>query len=161
MGINHMQINQAGLDIIKFYEGLEDGDLYSPGLDPYLDPVGIATIGWGSTYDLSGQRITLDHPAITRQMAEKYLRAGLANAEDYLAHAVSSELTSNQFSALVSLVYNIGSGNFQASTLRAKLNRGDYEGAAHEFWKWRRARGQILPGLVKRRKAEELLFLRI
>jgi lysozyme len=60
---------------------------------------------------------------------------------------------------LCSFVYNLGSGNFQSSTLRAKLNREEYEGAALEFPKWRRAGGKILKGLVARRKVEQSLFL--
>ena len=61
---------------------------------------------------------------------------------------------------LVSFVYNIGSGNFQSSTLRQKLRRKDYAKAALEFPKWRRANGQILRGLVNRRKKEKELFLK-
>ena len=63
------------------------------------------------------------------------------------------------FSATASLVYNIGTGNFQRSTLRMKLNRGYYEDAADEFPKWRKAGGRILKGLVRRRARERQLFL--
>ena len=56
-------------------------------------------------------------------------------------------------------MYNLGSGNLQSSTLRTKLNRGDYDGAANEFPKWRRAGGKILKGLVLRREMERSLFL--
>jgi lysozyme len=60
---------------------------------------------------------------------------------------------------LQSFVYNLGSGRLQSSTLRRKINRGDFEGAADEFPKWRRAGGKILKGLVLRRAAERKLFL--
>ncbi len=53
----------------------------------------------------------------------------------------------------------VGSDNYQSSTLRMKLNRRDYDGAAGEFWKWRRAGDKILAGLVRRRAAEKALFL--
>jgi len=59
----------------------------------------------------------------------------------------------------VSFSFNVGLGNFQSSTLRSKLNRGDYEGASNEFPKWRKAGGKILKGLVKRRADERNLFL--
>ena len=79
-------------------------------------------------------------------------------AERAIGSLVRVSLTSNQRSALISFVYNVGSGNFQRSTMRMKLNRHDYDGCANEFWKWRRAGGRILNGLVRRRKSEEQLF---
>ena len=62
------------------------------------------------------------------------------------------------YSALCSFIFNVGSGNFQRSTMRMKLNRGDYYGASAEFPKWRKAGGRILKGLVKRRIVERELF---
>jgi len=64
-----------------------------------------------------------------------------------------------QFDAIVSLAFNIGLGNLQASTLRMKYNRGDYAGAADEFLKWRKSNGVVLKGLERRREAERALFL--
>jgi lysozyme len=63
-------------------------------------------------------------------------------------------LSENQFSALCSWVFNLGSGRLQSSTLRSKLNRGDHDGAGQEFLKWCMGGGRKLPGLVRRRKAE-------
>lgn len=101
----------------------------------------------------------MDDPAISEVEATEFLEYGCRAAEVAVAALVKVPLTENQFSALVSLVYNIGSGNFQTSTLRMKLNRGEYDEAAGEFWKWRRSTlGQILPGLVRRREAERELF---
>jgi GH24 family phage-related lysozyme (muramidase) len=73
---------------------------------------------------------------------------------------VKVPLNSNQFSALVSFSFNVGTGNLQTSTLLKKLNALDYTGAADEFLKWAKAKGQELPGLVRRRKAERDLFLK-
>lgn len=73
---------------------------------------------------------------------------------------VKVKLTQNQFDALVSFVYNVGVGAFRTSTLLRKLNNGDYVGAAAEFKRWKFGGGKELPGLVRRRKAEEQLFLR-
>jgi len=69
-----------------------------------------------------------------------------------------SPLSENQFSALVSFTYNVGSGNLQCSTLRMKLNKMDMAGAAKEFPKWRQAGGRILPGLVRHRIEERRLW---
>jgi lysozyme len=64
-----------------------------------------------------------------------------------------------QLDAVVSLAFNIGLGNLQASTLRMKYNRGDIQGAADEFLKWRKSNGVVLRGLERRREAERALFL--
>jgi lysozyme len=151
-------INDKGLAIIKKYEGLVDGDPDTPGLDPYLDCVGIPTLGWGSLWDYYGRRVTMDSRSITKDEAEFLLTRAILRSEVGIGSLVKVPLTSNQRSSLISLVYNIGIGNFQKSTMRMKLNRKEYIGAANEFWKWRRAGGRILKGLVRRRKSEERLF---
>jgi lysozyme len=63
------------------------------------------------------------------------------------------------FDALVSISFNFGLGNLQRSTIRMKANRGDWEGAAEAFMAWTKGGGKVLPGLVKRREAERVLFL--
>jgi lysozyme len=145
-----MKINEEGLAIIKYYEGCS--------LAVYRCPSGIPTIGYGSTFDLDGNRITMDYQNITIDEAEEFLVYGLRTSENAVARLASAPLNANQFSSLVSFCYNVGGGNFQASTLRMKLNRLDYFGAAGEFWKWRRGGGKILRGLVNRRREEYLLF---
>ena len=87
------------------------------------------------------------------------LRQEVRHVEKTIARVVKAPLTENQFSSLVSFVYNVGSGNFFRSTMRQKISRLDYEGAADELPKWRRSAGRILPGLVRRRVAERNLFL--
>ena len=82
----------------------------------------------------------------------------MRTAENAVARIVRTSLNLNQFSSLVSLVYNIGSGRFMSSTIRSKLNRQDYTGASNEFWKWRRSNGRIMRGLVLRREDEAKLF---
>jgi len=150
-----MKINEEGLAIIKKFEGLVDGDPNTPGLDPYLCPAGIPTLGYGACFGFDSRRITMDHPPISYEQAEQFLARDCRRSENAVARLVNVPITQNQFSALVSFVYNIGSGNFQASTLKMKLNRKEYTGAANEFWKWRRANGRILRGLVRRRAAEK------
>ena len=79
--------------------------------------------------------------------------------EGAIRRLIKTPLTINQFSALCSWGFNVGSGNVQSSSLRILLNRGDVEGAADEFPKWRKAGGRVLSGLVRRRVAERALFL--
>jgi lysozyme len=67
---------------------------------------------------------------------------------------------SNRHLALTSFAFNVGLGNLQASTLRQKHNRGDFEGASDEFLKWNLAGGKVLPGLVTRRRDERALYLK-
>ena len=83
----------------------------------------------------------------------------LEAAEGWVHRLIKTPLTENQFSALTSFTFNVGAGAFQRSTLRMKLNRGEYQNAADEFPKWRIAGGQIVSGLVRHRKAERTLFL--
>jgi len=74
---------------------------------------------------------------------------------------LSPTLASHQskFDAVVSFAYNAGLGNYQRSTIRMKVNRGDWDGAAEAFMSWTKAGGKEVAGLVKRRKAEVALFL--
>jgi lysozyme len=96
---------------------------------------------------------------ITEATAEIMLRKDLAKFEDAVSKSVKVPLKQNQFDALVSLVYNIGPGNFQSSTLLKKLNAGEYQSAADQFPRWNRAGGKVLAGLTRRREAEKGLWL--
>ena len=144
-------INEAGLGIIKSFEGFASS--------PYLCPANRWTIGFGSTWDIKGNAVTGSHLPVTRDEAGRLLAREVRHVEGAINKLVKSELTENMFSAIASLVYNIGTGNFQRSTLKMKLNRGEYENAADEFPKWRKAGGRILKGLVRRRAEERQLFL--
>jgi|TARA_R100001086_G_scaffold90209_3_gene44418 lysozyme len=145
-----MRINEAGLEILKSFEGWRP-NVYHCGAR--------WTIGWGSTYDLNGDRITPNHPDIDEVEGEALLRQEIRHVERTITRVVKAPLNENQFSALCSFTYNVGSGNFFRSTMRQKISRLDYEGAADEFPKWRRSVGKILPGLVRRRISERALFL--
>lgn len=146
-----MNINEVGLGIIKRFEGWSS--------KVYRCPAGISTIGYGSIWDANGDRVTMAHPPITKKHGSMLLRREITHVERAIGKLIKVPLTLNEFSALCSITYNIGSGNFQASTLRRKINMGDYIGAADEFPKWRKAGGRILGGLVRRRAAERNLFL--
>tara|TARA_R110002110_G_scaffold142015_8_gene330141 strand:- start:10360 stop:10803 length:444 start_codon:yes stop_codon:yes gene_type:complete len=146
-----MKINDIGLNIIKTFEGFRS--------EPYNCPAMVPTIGYGSTRSFDGSYITLSHPSITETQGEELLLREVRNCEKAVNTLIQTTLNRNEHSALQSFVYNLGSGRLQSSTLRRKINRGDIEGAADEFPKWRRASGKILRGLVLRREAERRLFL--
>jgi lysozyme len=144
--MNERPINEKGLAIIKESEGLS--------LTPYICPGGYPSIGYGNRTHAT------EFDIITEQQAEQFLQEDLEDTYYHLAittqHLV---LTDNQWSALVSFVYNVGIGKFIQSTLSRKLKAGDYEGAGNEFRKWVYANGKKLPGLIKRREKERSLFL--
>ena len=146
-----MKINEEGLQIIKHFEGFR--------ADSYLCPAGVWTQGYGSTRNSKGKRFTGNEDPITEKQAEELLMEDCGRAEKAIGRLVRVPLTVNEFSSLVSFIYNVGSGAFQRSTMRMKLNRSDYEGAANEYPKWRRAGKKVLRGLVLRREMERELFL--
>ncbi|MFK3971128.1 lysozyme [Pseudomonas sp. NPDC087358] len=143
-----MHISQKGIDLIKSSEGLS--------LTAYPDPATGAepwTIGYGTTRGVKpGMKITAEQ-------AEQYLKADVARFEPELAALVKVPLTQNQWDALMSFVYNLGTPNLASSTLLKLLNAGDYVRAADQFGRWNKAAGKELPGLTKRRAAEQALFL--
>jgi lysozyme len=131
-------------------------------LDVYLCPAGVKTAGWGHAVEPHdslnlGDVITLDRAA-------QFLESDLVKAYQALFRLVHAPLTNNQQTALVSFIFNFGSGGLQASTLRQKLNRQEYKAAALEFERWVYVRDPIKGlvksrGLIARRKREKMLFL--
>ena len=146
-----MKTNAAALEIITAFEGFS--------AEPYQCPAGVWTIGYGSTRAPGGSPVTASAKPLTETQAMGWMRHELGRTEYDVARLIDAPLTDNQFGALVSFTYNLGSGNLAASTLRQRLNRGDHAGAAGEFPKWRLAGGRVLRGLVRRRAAERALFL--
>ncbi len=140
-----MKTNAEGISLIKSAEKFVD--------HVYPDAVGILTIYWGHVVK-AGQ--SFDG---TREQGEFILRKDLADAETSVSRLVRVPLTSNQFSALVSFTFNLGSGSLQSSTLRRLLNLGEYLSAAKQFPRWNKAGGRILRGLYLRRLKEMALFL--
>lgn len=140
-----MKISMYGLNLIKKFEGLS--------LQAYQCSAGVWTIGYGHTRGVRPGDI------IDEAQAGIFLRRDVAASESTVMRFVTVVLNQHQFDALVSFVFNLGSGNFAASTLLRKLNAGDYAGAADEFPRWVHAGGKSLPGLVRRRAAERTLFL--
>lgn len=146
------------LALVKAFEGFSSR--------AYRCPAGVWTIGYGTTIYPDGRRVK-PRDTCTREQAETWLVFDLRDAVVDVLDLVKVPLNQNQFDALVSFVYNVGSDidedaapeGLGDSTLLRKLNTGDYGGAADEFLKWVNGGGKKLPGLVRRRKAERELFL--
>ncbi len=138
--------NDKGVKLIKFYESLR--------LKTYRDIKGIKTIGYGHTGDdvVDGQQI--DEPT-----AELLLRHDLTTAEDTVSRCVRTPLSDDEFSACVSLCFNIGATAFAKSTLVQLLNQSKFKEAANQFLVWDKANGQVVGGLLARRRAERDMFL--
>ena len=141
-----MKTGRNGINLIKSFEGLR--------LHAYKCPAGVWTIGYGHTKGVKKGDM------ITELKAETLLIIDLQSSENAINSLVKVPLTPNQFDSLASFVFNVGSGNFQKSTLLKKLNNKDYTGASNEFGKWVFANKKKLLGLVKRREAEKELFLK-
>ena len=169
------EINVAGLTLVKKWEGVLDGDPNTVNLDPYLDPVGIWTIGWGHAIRgfngkfLRGAQARALARAfypdgITTTQAQDLLRADLLDSAKDVSALVRAPMTDNQFSALVSFEFNTGGISFPSSTIRRLLNAKDYTGAADQFARWNKGtvngKKVVLPGLVTRRAEERKLFMK-
>lgn len=126
----------------------------------YLCPAGVETIGYGSTRYPDGRKVKLDDPPITRNEAEEILRWQLER--EFLPgvlRACPSLISHPQaLNAVVDFAYNLGVGRLQTSTLRRRINQGDWQGAREQLMRWVRGGGRVLPGLVRRRKAEAALL---
>jgi lysozyme len=141
-----MKMGKKGIDLIKHFEGFRS--------TVYRCAAGIPTLGFGSTHG-----ITMDSPPITEEEGIELLMLDIAKFERAVERLITAPLNQNQFDALVSFSFNLGSGSLQNSTLRRRVNRSEYERAAEEFPRWVFAGGRKLKGLVRRRYAERELFL--
>ena len=139
-----MKCSQGGLALIKKFEGCR--------LESYRCSANVLTIGYGHTGGV------LETDVITQDDADKLLEEDIAKFEKYVNDNVTVELNQSQFDALVAWTFNLGVGNLRQSTMLRKLNEGDYQSVPSEMNRWNKAGGKTLDGLIRRRKAEGLLF---
>ena len=127
---------------------------------PYLCPANVATIGYGSTYYADKRTVTLEDPPMSQEEAHALLMIELEHT--YLPGALRNcpvlATDERKCNAIVDFCYNLGIGRLQTSTLKRKINAGDWEGAQEQLMLWTKGGGKVLPGLLKRRKAECLLL---
>ena len=130
-----MKISQKGIDLIKQFEGFSAIE--------YLCAAGKRTIGYGHVLK-AGEK----YGVIDEERAETLLRIDIGIAETTVNKEVKIQLNQNQFDALVSLVYNWGTGNFIRSEGLRALNYGDHNAAIEEFAEVNKANGKVLNGLI-------------
>lgn len=146
-----MNTNKAGIALIKEFEGFRS--------KAYKDAVGVWTIGYGHT-SMAGPPDVKRGLTITNAEGEKILKRDLVKYENAVADLLKVEVSSNQFSAMVSLCYNIGPANFKKSSVIRFVNKRQWQNAANAFALWNKAGGRVLAGLTRRRAAEAALFLK-
>ena len=151
IAIDQMVVSLFGVDLICGFEGKR--------LAAYDDGVGVWTIGFGTTVYPNGIKVKKGDTC-TEAQAKTYMAHDLKKFEATVNKAVTVQLNQNQFDALVSLAYNIGTNAFSKSTLVKKLNANDIRGAADQFDVWVNAGGKRMQGLVNRRAKEKEVFLR-
>jgi lysozyme len=136
---------------------------------PYQCPALLWTVGVGHVIDPTHAKVPmadrkqLPIPAgwdrvLSNDEIMDILKKDLNRFEQGVLRLIKVPLTQGQFDALVSFSFNVGLGNLQNSTLRMKVNRGDFEGASEQFLVWTKAGGKVLKGLVTRRTDEQALF---
>lgn len=126
--------------------------------EPYMDAVGVATVGFGFTY-IDGAPVTMATPPMSLEEGEARLAPLVATYLKAVREMVHVPITDNQAAALTSFSYNLGTQRLRTSHLMLDLNAGRYQEAADRFGEWVYAGGKMLAGLVKRRAAEKALFL--
>ena len=158
-----MKVSAAAIQMIKRHEGVRT--------KPYRCPALLWTVGVGHVIDPSHtavkyeERKSLPIPAgwdrvLSMGEVDSILAQDLGRFERGVLRLCPAAIDrQGVFDSLVSFSFNVGLGNLQRSGLRMKTNRGDFDEAADEFLKWTKAAGRVLPGLVKRRKDEQALYL--
>ncbi len=121
---------------------------------PYLCPAGFWTIGYGHL-------CSKNHPTITEEQGEMYLKDDLTKAYNSTIRLCPVLLfdNENKLGAIVDFTFNLGAGRLQQSTLRRMINQKRWVEAYYQLQRWVYGGGNKLPGLVKRRKAEGLFLI--
>ena len=146
-----MKLNNSGYLLITEFEGFS--------AKPYLCSAKIPTIGYGNTYYPDGKRVTMLDKEITRIQAFEMFKFIADKFASAVSKLVKTPLNQNQFNALVSLAYNIGTGNFASSTLLKKVNINHNDKTIElEFKKWNKVNKKEVAGLTRRRLYESKVY---
>jgi lysozyme len=142
----HLRISDAGIALIKRYEGF--------CATVYRCPAGIPTIGYGHVIK-TGETFE----RLSESEATELLRKDAGIAESAVRRLITVPLTQSQFDALVSFTFNLGEGALERSRLRTLINQGQFANVPTELNRWVFAKGKKLPGLIARRLAEGAMFV--
>lgn len=140
-----MKLGAAGKALIQSFEQCR--------LTAYMDGGGVWTIGWGHTGREVHEGLTC-----TQEQADAWFDQDVAVAVNALNKALDVAVNQNQFDALVSFTFNVGVRHATQSTLLRDVNAKRFAEAADEFPKWCHDNGETIPGLLRRRRAEQALF---
>ena len=164
-----MKVSPRGRKALMHHEGVRRR--------PYLDSVLFWTIGVGHLIaPLEHRKMTMEerivakregrlacppdwNRVLTNEEVDKLLEEDLQSVERSVLRLCPRGLTQGRFDALCSIAFNIGAGALQRSSIRQRHNRGDFEGAADAFLKYRMAGGKVSKGLETRRKDERAIYL--
>jgi len=147
-----MKVNAEGYALIKRFEGCR--------LKAYKCPANVWTIGFGNTFYENGDKVK-EGDVITQQRADELAKFIIDQFAVSIAPFIQQPLSDNQFSACVSLAYNIGTGGFKKSSVLRKLNVNPLDATiADSFRLWNKGGGVVLKGLVNRREAEIQLYFK-
>jgi lysozyme len=152
-GVELRKVYDKGVELTKESEGFRSR-LYNDAAD-------YCTIGYGHLIKLApcdGNEISEFRAGISVPQGTEILRRDMAKAERGIMTLVYADLTDGQYGALCDFVFNVGVGNFRASTLRRRVNASDFDRVPFEFRRWVYAGGRKLSGLAKRREKEITLF---
>jgi lysozyme len=148
--VSVVAVPAAARRLAKTFEG--------KALRVYRCPAGFPTIGYGRLLSRD-TKAALPDLTITDEQADAMLEEDLLRFMASVLRLCPVPHSEGQLAALIDFAFNLGSGNLQASTLRQKLLRGDYDGAADELLRWVMGGGRKLQGLVRRRAAERAVYL--
>ncbi|MBB5509550.1 lysozyme [Paraburkholderia atlantica] len=141
-----MDYSKDGLHLTEYFEG-------GPFLTAYKPlPTDNWTIGYGHTIGVH------EGMTCTAEEADQWLQEDVKWAANAVNLYVKPGITQDEFDALVDFTFNVGITAFKNSTMLAKLNDNDVQGAIDEFEKWDMSGGQHVAGLLRRRNAERALF---
>jgi len=147
-----MKVNEEGYSLIKKFEGCR--------LKAYKCPANVWTIGFGNTFYENGDKVK-EGNVITQQRADELAKFIIDQFAMSITPFILQPLNENQFSACVSLAYNIGTGGFKRSSVFNKLNVKPTDATiADSFRLWNKGGGVVLKGLVRRREAEIQLYFK-
>lgn len=148
-----MSTSEKGLSLIRYFEKSKN--------KPYQCPAKLWTVGYGHVIGDGKTLPTIYNRVFTQVEINNFLRQDVNIAENNVLKAITIELNQNQFDALVSFTFNLGGSALMASSVRSKLNRGDFQAALRTWRMYNKSKGIVLKGLILRREAEISLFTSI
>lgn len=149
------------INLIKSFEGLVLTPYHGAADRPEIFTIGYGTIKYPSSY-MGGKMVAMADPSITPELATEFLMIEVRRVATAIDLLLRDDLTTNQFAALISFSYNLGDQALKMSTLRRKVNLNPNDPTiAMEFIKWVHSNGEVVEGLIRRRRAESDLYYKL